>query len=60
MKRVKRFFNWLQQAEKFQNRLYGKYNSVKLVGFPQIDKAGFYVWEVSDRISVFKCKNKRK
>lgn len=56
MKRVKRFFNWMQQAEKFQNRLYSKYNSVKLVGFPQIDKAGFYVWEVADQYSNVRIK----
>jgi hypothetical protein len=56
MKQVKRFFNWQQQAEKFQNRLYNKYNSVKLVGFPQIDKAGFYVWEVSGQYSNLRIK----
>ena len=57
MKRVKRFFNWQQQAEKFQNRLYNKYNSVKLVAFPpQLDKAGFYVWEVNGQYSNVRIK----
>lgn len=57
MKRIKRFFNWQQQAEKFQNRLYNKYNSVKLVAFPsQLDKAGFYVWEVAGQYSNVRIK----
>jgi hypothetical protein len=46
MKKVRRFFNWQQEAEKFQNRLYTKYNSVKLNIIPPIGRAGFYVWEV--------------
>ena len=56
MKQIKRFFNWMRDAEKFQNRLYNKYNSVKLVRYPQFDKAGFYVWEVSGQYSNVKIK----
>ena len=56
MKRIKRFFNWINDAEKFQNRLYDKYNSVKLVAFPQFDKAGFYVWEVGGQYSNVRIK----
>ena len=58
MKRIRRFFNWMQQAEKYQNRLYTKYDSVKLVAFPQNDKAGFYIWEVEGQYSNVRIKEK--
>ena len=48
----------MQQAEKYQNRLYNKYNSVKLVAFPQNDKAGFYIWEVEGQYSNVRIKEK--
>ena len=36
----------VSQAEQFQNRLYGKYDSVRLVRSPMFSGAGVYVWEV--------------
>jgi hypothetical protein len=37
----------LKQAEQYQNRLYGKYESVRLVRSPRFTEAGLYVWEVA-------------
>ena len=39
--------NYLRQAEAYQQRLYGKYNSVQLVNFPRFNTAGYYTWRVS-------------
>lgn len=47
MKRITKNCSSLRQAEHFQFRLYGKYNSVRLVQFPRFSGAGTYVWVVS-------------
>ena len=56
MKKIRRFFNFESQAISFQNRLYNKYNSVKLSTIPPMGKAGFYVWEVSGQYSNVRIK----
>ena len=45
--RIKKTYKTLAQAERYQNRLYNKYNSVQLVSFPHFSEDGEYVWEVS-------------
>jgi hypothetical protein len=47
MKRIKKTYKTLKQAERYQNRLYNKYNSVQLVSFPRFSEDGEYVWEVA-------------
>jgi hypothetical protein len=47
MKRIKKTYKTLAQAERYQNRLYGKYSSVQLVSFPRFSEDGQYIWEVS-------------
>ena len=37
----------LKAAERFQNRLYDQYDSVKLVRFPRYSENGTYAWEVA-------------
>lgn len=46
MKTITKNFTTLKQAERFQNGLYEKYNSVQLVSFPRFEEAGTYVWHV--------------
>jgi hypothetical protein len=47
MKRITKTYKTLKQAERYQNRLYNKYNSVQLVSFPRFSEDGEYVWEVA-------------
>lgn len=47
MKQIKKHCSSLQQAERYQNRLYNKYDSVKLVSFPFCSDEGLYVWSVA-------------
>jgi hypothetical protein len=42
---VTREFASLKQAERFQNRLYNRYDSVKLIRAPIFGEAGVYSWE---------------
>ena len=46
MKTIKKYFDNLKQAERYQNRLNGKYDSVKLIDFPHFEENGFYCWSV--------------
>ncbi len=41
----------LRQAERYQNLLYNKYNSVRLIHSPRFTEAGIYRWEVSGPIA---------
>jgi hypothetical protein len=43
---ISRTFKTLAQAERFQDKLYEKYNSVKLVRFPMFTEEGLYIWQV--------------
>ncbi len=53
-----KMINFDRQKLKELKNLYNKYNSVKLVAFPQNDKAGFYVWEVEGQYSNVRIKEK--
>lgn len=46
MKQVSKYFHTIRQAEKHQDKLYDKYNSVRLVSFPITSEAGTYIWKV--------------
>ena len=46
MKRISKEYETMAQASVYQNRLYNKYDSVKLVEFPHYTEHGTYVWEV--------------
>ena len=46
MKTIIKNCTTLKQAERFQNGLYEKYNSVKLASAPMFSEAGRYVWQV--------------
>ncbi len=54
-------FESLRQAEAYQNRLYGKHDSVKLVSSPTFSEEGQYVWNVSpaavkpNRVPLYAC-----
>lgn len=39
-------FKTLKAAERFQNSLYSKYETVKLIQFPVTNENGTYVWYV--------------
>jgi len=49
--KIKKVCSSLKQAERKQDSLYNKYNSVELVKFPLFSEAGEYVWEVSGKLS---------
>jgi hypothetical protein len=50
--KIKKVCSSLKQAEKKQDALYNKYNSVELVKSPLLfSEAGEYVWEVSGKLS---------
>lgn len=46
MSKITKQYKTLKQAERYQNRLYGKYNHVRLVQWPSFTEAGTYTWEV--------------
>lgn len=43
---VKADYSDLKKAENFQNSLYSKYESVKLIRWPIFSEQGTYIWEV--------------
>jgi len=53
---ITKTFDRLVKAEKFQDRLYGKYNSVELLRSPLSSEDGVYVWKVSGPIDQQKPK----
>jgi hypothetical protein len=46
--RIVKTYETLKQAERYQNRLYSKYSTVRLVGWPRFTEAGRYIWEVAE------------
>jgi hypothetical protein len=46
MKYVKQYFNTLKQAEKYLNKLYSKYDHVRIISFPMFTEAGSYTFEI--------------
>jgi len=47
-KTIRKEYKTLKQAERYQNMLYNKWDSVKLVSSPRFEEEGIYVWEVSN------------
>ena len=45
---IPKTFKTMRQAERFQNGLYNRYESVKLIRTPLSSEDGQYVWEVSN------------
>ncbi len=45
---ITKYFKTRKQAERFQNSLYDKYDSVQLVRAPTFAEEGSYVWRVED------------
>lgn len=50
-KAITKFYATLKEAERYQDRLYSQYDSVKLVQFPRFGEEGAYSWEVSNEES---------
>ena len=48
MKRITKRYETMKQAERYQNRLYGKFGYVRLVRSPLSGESGDYVWEVKE------------
>ncbi len=48
MKTVTKTLKTLRQAEKQQDKLYGKYEYVRLVKSPRFQESGVYAWQVSN------------
>jgi hypothetical protein len=48
MKTIARTFNTLTAAERYQNKLYDRYNHVRLVSSPYFSQEGVYTWEVKE------------
>jgi hypothetical protein len=48
MKTIKKQFDTLNKAEKYQNRLYDRYSHVRLTSSPMFSESGLYVWEVKE------------
>ena len=48
MKTITKTYKTLKQAERYQNRLYNKYGTVRLVKWPRFTEEGVYVWEVAE------------
>lgn len=46
MKKITKYFSTMKDAERYQNRLYGRYHRVHLTSAPRFSEAGNYVWEV--------------
>jgi hypothetical protein len=46
MKTIRKVYQKIKQAESYQNRLYNRFDHVRLVKFPRFEEAGEYVWEV--------------
>lgn len=46
MKYVKQHFSSLKQAEKYLNKLYSKYDHVRIISCPMFTEAGSYTFEI--------------
>lgn len=47
MKTITRYCTTIGDAETFQDWLYAKYSTVRLMSFPRFQESGHYTWEVS-------------
>jgi len=50
MIKMQKYFSNIKAAERFQSRLYEKYNYVRLVESPRWSEEGVYIWEVKSKI----------
>jgi hypothetical protein len=48
MKAINKYLETMKQAERYQNRLYSQYDTVRLVDFPVLSENGVYKWQVSE------------
>jgi hypothetical protein len=48
MRVIRKEFKTLKQAERYQNQLYNRFESVQLVGFPRFSEDGIYTWNVKE------------
>ena len=46
MRRIIKHCKPIAAAEKIQEKLYSKYDYVKLIEFPRFEDFGIYIWEV--------------
>jgi hypothetical protein len=46
---IKKHFDTITAAERYQNRLYNLYDSVILTGFPGFTDYGWYIWTVKTK-----------
>lgn len=46
MKHISKTFTTMKQAEHYQNRLYNRFDTVRLIKSPMFGESGLYVWEV--------------
>ena len=46
MKIISKHFDNLKKSGQYQERLYNKYDHVKLIAFPTVWESGVYTWEV--------------
>jgi hypothetical protein len=46
MRTISKYYKSMKQAERYQNRLYNKYDHVRLIRAPVFTEDGVYVWEV--------------
>ncbi len=44
---ITKYCQTLRQAERFQNKLYDEYDTVRLVRSPLFEEEGLYIWNVS-------------
>ena len=44
---IRKTFKTMKQAENYQQKLYNKYNRVKLVTNPLYQESGLYIWVVA-------------
>lgn len=51
-KRIRKYFKTLHDAEVYQQRLYGKYDSVQLESSPLSSEEGEYVWSVKEIVQL--------
>jgi hypothetical protein len=49
VKTITKRFTKLRQAENYQNRLYFRYERVRLVRSPRFSEDGIYAWEVVNK-----------
>jgi hypothetical protein len=51
MKQISKTYKTLAAAERYQNRLYGQYNIVRLIHYPLMSEDGLYIWNVGGPIA---------